>query len=339
MTVLLSVIGGLWALLFWNNAGLMPFLTGFDSEAHRDYIKYIQERHALPLPTEGFEMFQPPLFYVVSAVALSLCGLSVDTHAGILVVRFLTLVFGVLQFVLVFLSLRLFFPSRLTAQLVGLALAAFLPMQLYLSHYVTNETLAATLVTLSVYLGLRLLRTKEPTVAQFAWLGLSMGAAMLAKATALLLVAPLFLALIINLVAGRAPVAIWLRHFGTTAAVFAATCGWHYLRIWRRFGTPLLGNWDAASGFSWWQDPGFHTLGDYVRFGKSLTTPLFSGLWSFWDGIYSTLWGDGLCGGVPNLSFRPPWNYDLMASGLFPGADTDPDRPGWRSDGLMAVHS
>jgi hypothetical protein len=96
------------------------------------------------------------------------------------------------------------------------------------------------------------------------------------------------------------------------AAVFVATCGWHYLRIWREFGTPLVGNWEAASGFSWWQDPGFHTFGDYARFGRSLGAPLFSGFWSISDGIYSTLWGDALAGGVSNQAFRPPWNHDLM---------------------------
>jgi Flp pilus assembly protein TadD len=201
--------------------------------------------------------------------------------------------------------------------LVGLVLAAFLPMQLYLSHYVTNETVAATLKTASVYLGLRLLQTKNPSVSQFAWLGLCLGAAMLTKATAILLVLPLFLALTFKLAGQRAPVAIWLRYFGTVSAVFVATCGWHYLRIWREFGNPLLGNWDAASGFAWWQDPGFHTVADYVRFGKSFVAPLFSGFWSFWDGIYSTIWGDGLCGGVPILVFRPPWNYDLMVAGYF----------------------
>lgn len=152
-------------------------------------------------------------------------------------------------------------------------------------------------------------------MSQFAWLGLCMGAAMLTKTTALLLVVPLFLSLIVKLAGERTPGAIWLRHFGAVSAVFLATCGWHYARIWLRFGTPLLGNWDAASGFFWWQDPGFHTVADYARFGQSLAAPLYSGLWSFWDGIYSTFWGDGLCGGVADLALRPPWNYDLMSAG------------------------
>ncbi len=317
LTILLAIIAAFWVLLFLNNARFMPFLQGFDAQDHLNYIKFIQERGRLPWPTEGFEMFQPPLYYLISAATLSLCGLSVEGSAPILVLRFLTLLFALLQIVFVLLSLRLLFPKRIAPQLVGLIMAAFLPMQIYLSHYVTNETLAATLVTASLYLGLRLLKTKNPSFGQLAVLGLTMGAAMLTKATALLLVAPLFLALLLQLAAQRAPGAIWLRQLGTVGAIFFATCGWHYLRIWRRFGTPLLGNWEAASGFSWWQDPGFHTGADYLRFGQSLVAPLYSGFWSFGDGIYSTLWGDALCGGVSNPAFRPPWNYDLMVAGYW----------------------
>jgi tetratricopeptide (TPR) repeat protein len=92
-------------------------------------------------------------------------------------------------------------------------------------------------------------------------------------------------------------------------------CGWYYLWIWLHFGTPLVGNWDAASQFQWWQDNGYHTLADFMRFGQSLAYPLFSSFSGFLDGIYSTLWGDGLCGGKRDMNDRSPWNYDLMTAG------------------------
>jgi hypothetical protein len=88
-------------------------------------------------------------------------------------------------------------------------------------------------------------------------------------------------------------------------------CGWHYARIWLRFGTPLLGNWDVVS--AWWQDAGYHTMADYLRFGHSLVNPLVSGFAGFADGIYSTLWGDGLCGGLSSLIVA--WNQQPMAAG------------------------
>src|SRR5260370_27042737 len=93
--------------------------------------------------------------------------------------------FGIAQCVLVFLSLRLLLPAR--TALAGLLLAAFLPMHLYLMHYVTNELLTATLTTLTVYLCLRLLTNQTPPPAQFVFVGLALGPAMLTKATGSLL--------------------------------------------------------------------------------------------------------------------------------------------------------
>jgi tetratricopeptide (TPR) repeat protein len=52
----------------------------------------------------------------------------------------------------------------------------------------------------------------------------------------------------------------------------------------------------------------------YLRFGRSLSDPYFSGFHSYLDGLYSTLWGDGLWGGH-NRATRTPWNYELMTAG------------------------
>ncbi len=308
---ILSVIfAGLWLLLFWNNTRLLPFHVGFDSKEHLKYINYIQEHRALPLPTEGWEMYQPPLYYLVAAASLA-GKLSTNDPMSVFVLRLLGAFFGIAQFVFAFLSLRLLLPAR--SALVGLLLAVSLPMHLYVAHYVTNEILAATLATVALYLCLRLLSSDKPSASQFAWLGLAIGAAMLTKATGILLLPIVIAAIAGKLAYARAPIAISLGNLGLLLAICFAVCGWHYTRIWLRFGTPLLGNWDVISGFTWWQDPGYHTAADYLRFGRSLINPLFSGLAGFADGIYSTLWGDGLCGGASSLSVA--WNQQPMAAG------------------------
>src|SRR5438067_8934720 len=308
---LLLVLAGLWLLLFWNNSRLLPFHAGFDSKEHLKYINYIQEQRALPLPTEGWEMYQPPLYYLFAASSLSVGRLSINDPMSVFVLRLLGAFFGIAQFVFAFLSLRLLLPAR--AALVGLLVAVFLPMHLYLAHYVTNEILAATLATMALYLCLRLLRSDKPSASQFAWLGLAIGAAMLTKATGILLLPIVIAAIAGELAYARAPIAISLRNLGLLLAICFAVCGWHYTRIWLRFGTPLLGNWDVISGFTWWQDPGYHTAADYLRFGRALVNPVFSGFAGFADGIYSTLWGDGLCGGASSLSVA--WNQQPMAAG------------------------
>ena len=75
---LVLVVAGLWLLLFWNNARLLPFHAGFDSKEHLNYISYIQQHRALPLPNEGWEMYQPPLYYLIAAASLSACKLSIN---------------------------------------------------------------------------------------------------------------------------------------------------------------------------------------------------------------------------------------------------------------------
>src|SRR5438034_3588184 len=308
---LLLIFAGLWLLLFWNNTRLLPFHVGFDSKEHLKYINYIQEHRALPLPTEGWEMYQPPLYYLFGAAALSACKLSINDSSSVAVLRFVGGFLGIVQFVLVFLSLRLLLPVR--AALIGLLLAAFLPMHLYLAQYVTNEMLAATLATAALYLCLRLLKSEVPRASQFAWLGLALGAAMLAKATSILLLPIVVAAIAGKLAYARAPIAISLRNLALLLAICFAVCGWHYARIWLRFGTPLVGNWDVVSGFTWWQEPGYHTSADYLRFWQSLVRPLFSGFAGFADVICSTLWGDGLCGVTGRLILA--WNQQPMVAG------------------------
>jgi len=309
--IILLLFSGIWLLLFWNNIRLLPFHAGFDATEHLKYIEYIQKNWSVPLPTQGWEMYQPPLYYFIAAVILSLCKLSINDPASVLVLRALGAFFGIAQFALVFLTLR-FLCSTRTA-LVGLLLATFLPMHLYLAHYVTNEVLTATLATLTVYLCLRALKSEAPRAWQFLLVGLALGATMLTKATGLLLLPVVVVAIFARFICTRAPVAVSMRNLGLVLAACLAVCGWHYGRIWLRFGTPLLGNWDVMSGFTWWQDPGYHTAADYLRFGRSLIAPLFSGFAGFADGIYSTLWGDGLSGGASSINVA--WNHAAMATG------------------------
>ncbi len=177
-------------------------------------------------------------------------------------------------------------------------------MHLYLGHYVTNEMLAAALATATLYLCLRLLKSDTPHGSQFAWIGLALGATLLTKATGILLLPVVIIAIAGRLAYGCAPLGRSLRNLGLLLAICFAVCGWHYARIWLRYGTPLVGNWDAISGFQWWQDPAYHSAADYLRFGRSLVNPFFSGFAGIPDGIYSTFWGDGLCGGKSSCNHR-----------------------------------
>ena len=324
------LLAGAWAVLFANNLKVLPNLLGYDVTGPLPYIRYIQENHTLPLASEGWEMFQPPLYYVICAALLQMLSLSVADAAGVMALRVFGLVIGVAHFVVVWASLRLLFPGERSKPRWGLVLAACLPPLLYLSQYVTNEALAAALVSASVYLTLRMLRAERASWKLCAGLGLCLGAALLTKSTAVLALPVILAALVGKAVQslksnvqsggtgdGRLNLLQWGGRLGVVVAVCAVVCGWHYARVWANYGSPLIGVWDPRTGFSWWQDPGYRTGAFYLRFGQALLHPWFIALYSFGDGIYSTLWGDGLLGGAADISWSPPWNYDLMSLGYW----------------------
>jgi hypothetical protein len=161
----------------------------------------------------------------------------------------------------------------------------------------------------------------EPSFAMV--LGLILGLAMLAKASAILLFLLLTgFCLVRGLQEsaqgpGRSnlrPMGRFLAQCWTPAALVA---GWYYLRNWWWLGRPFVGGWDGNRGFTWWQDPGYVSFSTLVSFGTALVHPIYAQTAGFWNGLYSTLWLDGSLSGIALMDYRPPWNYGfLMACAL-----------------------
>jgi len=308
-----------WALLLWNNLPQLPRIYGFDAEGHEQYIRVVQEEGRLPLADEGWQMYQPPLYYLLAAGLLELCGLTVAEEAAVVVLRAFNGLVGWLHVAAIFWVLRLLFPKERWKAVVGVGLVSALPAHVLISHYVTNEALAALWVTVAV--GLALKAGRGPGGPGLAvGTGLVLGLALLTKFSALLAL-PVVLGLL-GCRAGeeRGGAGGW--GVGSRAAwgqillavlVMLLVCGWHYGRVWWRLGSPLVGNWDLEAWTPWWQDPGYRTAWDYLRFGSVFVEPWFSGFRSFWDGLYATLWGDGLASSAAWMAFRPPWNEAWMA--------------------------
>jgi Flp pilus assembly protein TadD len=316
--ILVAVLAGSWLVLFVNNLWGLPHRVGFDASYHLDYVRYLQEHNSFPLASQGPEMFQPPLYYLLSAEWLKLLHLSVSAASGIAALRLLGLVIGVTHFVIVWATLRLLFPGERSKARWGVILAACLPAMLYLSQYITNEAFAAMMVSACVWLTLRVLKQERPTWKSCAALGFCLGAALLAKSTAVLVVPPVFGALLWKWLEKHSmSPAQWAARMALIMTLCALVGGWHYARLWIDYGSPLIGNWDPGLGFHWWQDDGYRTSAFYQRFADALFHPWAGASRSFGDGIYATLWGDGLFGSATNFLSRPPWNYDLMAIGYW----------------------
>jgi hypothetical protein len=313
--IALLAIFAAWVYLFGEKMVKIDLDAGFDAGNHLEYIFYIIKNQRIPLPTEGWSMFHPPFFYLLSAGFLQMMGSFFSWNNPFPYLKIIPLLCGMGNIWVSYSLLRLVFPDDRARILGGVTLAGFLPMNIYISAYVGNEPLHAFLIGLSLLACVRILRSPDVGFRSVILLGVLLGLALLTKVTAFAVVPVVTLFLLYKLIrvfpSRPGPVATRLGLFLLT---LTAVAGWYYVRNVIHFSTPVVVNWNLP-GKLWWQDPGFHTLDYYIGFGESLRHPYFSGFHSFWDAIYSTFWGDAYLGGMALLAGRHPfWNYDYMSA-------------------------
>lgn len=307
------VLLGAWLVLAVNNIFKIPSWVGLDIEGHMQYIYDVATKRRLPLADEGWQMFQAPLYYLVSAVFyLFFAKFTADLNVIIQALRVVPLLCGMAQVELCYRALRSAFPDAKHLQIFGMALGGFLPVNVYMSHYIGNEPMAAALSGLVFVPALGLLRAPEKSVKRglMAMWGLALGLAVLTKVTILLMVPALLL--VIGFAVARLPNKR-LKHFVTAAGfvlgVATLISGWFFVRNQIELGTPVVG---ASSNIEWWQDPGYRTPNQFYTFGEALVRPVTAGTQGYWDSLYSTFWLDGGLSSMVELGSIPPWDYSYV---------------------------
>jgi Dolichyl-phosphate-mannose-protein mannosyltransferase len=145
--------------------------------------------------------------------------------------RFPNIVIGVLTILLAYAAVKVITKDRWTP-IVGAALVAFLPRQLFLFAFVTNDNLVELLGATLTYLSLRFAR--RPSLGGMALVGVTIGLLVDTKLSTLP-VAIVIPALVL-LVAG------WRRRVGFAATGVGAAllaCGWYLAQNAVRYGDPL----------------------------------------------------------------------------------------------------
>ncbi|MBI4912073.1 MAG: hypothetical protein HY823_04990 [Acidobacteria bacterium] len=310
---------GALGLLGLNNFFKLPLHLGMDLPTHLDYVRFIAEGRGLPLATDGWQMFQPPLYYLLST-PLHLLFRTWGPQAGEYALRLIPWSCGLLQVELAHRILRETFPGEEGSQRAGLLLASLLPVNLTMSQVHGNEPLSGVLASLAILLVVRRLGRPDTLLEpRFALaLGSVLGLALLTKTSNLLLVALLPILCVIWSSApagtpagpGRGRAALRFLFLGAGALLLVA--GWWFARNWWRLGRPMVNGWDQARGFSWWQDPGAWPLSSLWSFGRALVHPIYAQASGIWNGLYGTFWTDGSICSVVEWEFRPPWNYNLL---------------------------
>jgi hypothetical protein len=303
-----------WVLLYAKSIGLPPHM-GFDAEGHLAYVRLLAEERRLPLADEGWATFHPPLFHVSAAFLREVAGTRPGSALDQALLHLLPVSSGFACALLAGLVARGLHPDRPALAAVAIAAAGLLPMNLYVSSFVSNEAPHAALMSAAVWLACGVLLAERAPPARLAALAVVLALAALTKYTATVL-APLVLFFVgakLWLVEGR-PLPRVAALLAGLALLSLLLGGWPYWRHWQAFGTPFVSNY-SLPGVTYWIPPGFHTPDWYLGFGEVLSHPFFASFHSFWDGLYSTLWGDGTVSGRAGIEYPSPWwRYDYMAA-------------------------
>ncbi|MBK8137601.1 MAG: DUF2142 domain-containing protein [Chloroflexi bacterium] len=265
--LLLALAHAILALLF----SLGPIFEGPDEIEHYRYIRYVATHGVLPPPNgQSYGQYhQAPLYYMLLApISAQLrdtrparltayrnpyTGYQFDlpgndnknvylhesdemfpypdrTARAVHLLRLTSPLFGVATVLMGFAVFRLLWPQCVEMQLVGVSIVALWPSLIYMSSVLNNDSLAISLSSAALYLVLRQQRDGA-TLRSSLLLGLVLGAALLSKAHATLLVVPVGLAVLTDR-------RIW-KYAIITLFVTLLVAGWWYLRNLVLVGDPI----------------------------------------------------------------------------------------------------
>ncbi len=305
-----------WIFLFAARFIQLPPHWGYDAKFQGEYIHYILDHQSLPLASDGFSMYHPPLYYGLSAAVVAATGPERGSVAEQAAMKCVPLLCGLGMIFFAYALMRRSFPDDPLPAFFAVVFTGTLPVNLYMSGYVSNESLFAFLTAAALWVAAPLLLEREKSFGRLAALSLVLGLGLMTKYTALITVPVFvfFLGFELSLAERYRARRIALICGGV---VLGALCvgGWVYLRNWIHFRDPLIWNLDVPGALLWWQTPGFRTIEYYWGFGESLQHPYFALFHSFWDALYSATWGDGAPPSIYHIAERHTlWNYDAMTS-------------------------
>jgi hypothetical protein len=306
----------LWVFLFFKKMIHIPFSFGFDSPFHLEYTNYLFNNFNLPMPHEGWEFYQPPLFYIISALTIFLGKGIIPIEYNYITLKLLPFTCGLVTLAVTYKLTKKLFPNSLIKTICVVLFAGSLPVNIYISAYYTNETLITLLLSLTIILSLINFGEDKVSPAQIIPLSTILGFALLTKYTALPVYIIVFVFIGLKLFfQENASLRNSVKCLLLLTLIPLIISGWFYFRNYLHYGNILATHPDfrpLKDIFNYWQYPGFHTLKYFMTFGEVFYKPIHAGVYSFWDGFYSTFWGNGSLGGR-TADTHKLWNYNYMS--------------------------
>jgi hypothetical protein len=278
--------------VLFNNFLKYPAARTGDTQFHMEYLNHFLESWRIPLASEGFQMYNPPAFYLISAFLYRLAGPG-GTFDGVeRYAQLINTVSALLTVLVVFLALKRLIRDR-GVLLLTLLVAAFLPINIYKAPSISAENMTALICTTAIFFWVRYI--EKPGIKPVLLMGLFTGIGFLTRYTTLMVAIGVTAGFIYIALIRDRDIKTILREYGLYVLVTGAVSGWYYVRNLVHFHKlfPFNGSPDL---FFFRQVPGYHDWNFYSDIGGILiNNPLSKNtlMESFPGGFYSTFWYDG----------------------------------------------
>lgn len=173
-------------------------LRGHDADGHLEYVQYLFTHWSLPDPHGGWEFYQPPLYYDLSAFWLLLGNAFGLTSAGEpQFLQFFSLLLSLASLSLMLWITLLLFPTprKRFVSLLFFGIVSLLPSIVFLAARINNDALVFPLSLAAFGFLLRFWHHRLPR--DWYLLSITIGLALLTKGTAFLLLIPLTITLLL----------------------------------------------------------------------------------------------------------------------------------------------
>ncbi len=237
-------------LTFW-------FLNPANNDDHFSVIQFLVANRRLPLMTEISQAYHPPLYYLLTAPLLEVCG----TEKA---VQFLSLSLSIGSLVILYI---LIYRSGLIRgrlpQLYSFLVVCFLPQFVTYTLYVSNDTLAIFVGALIVWQSLRFIQA--PGWKESLLLAILTGLGLLTKATFLAFVPVLFALVVFMFIKRGSPAkASWAA--SAFLAIVLSVGSYKFIDNFQRFHDPFVSNLDLPDKWVIEQKAHYMGLRSYLDF-------------------------------------------------------------------------
>ena len=216
-----------------------PRLIPPDEPAHWEFIRDLATGRGLPVFISGagnYEAHQPPLYYATAVWAWWIAG-----ERGVILARLWSVVLGALTLLAAWQVTGYLLGRRWWTRLAAVGALAFIPGRLFIMASVSNDPMFELWATVALWLCLR--GISEGIAARgAALLGMSLGLALLAKTSAIVLGPLVAVTLALEPSWRREGLRRLAANAGVVALMVIALWGWWVARNMALYGEPLALN-------------------------------------------------------------------------------------------------